>query len=348
MAESRGADAPWRLWGPYLAARQWGTVREDYSADGDAWASFPFDHAHTRAYRWGDDGIAGLTDRYGFLNVALALWNGHDDRLKERLFGLTNSQGNHGEDIKEYWWHLDATPTHSYAETLYRYPHRAFPYEHLVTENAARDREQPELELLDTGVLEENRFFDVVIRHAKGGPEDVLIEITATNHGPDAAPLHLLPQMWFRNTWVWGRDTRVPKLSFARGSGDQAAVLAEHGYLGRYLLVADGEPRVLFCDNETDEQATFGASGGSAYPKNGIDSAVVHGDASKTRRHYGTKAAFWWHWDAIDPGASVTVRLRLTRVARRPGALRRRLARHPVGPLGGPFDPRAAAPRRPR
>jgi len=180
LAESSGPNASWRLWGPYVAGRQWGTVREDYSADGNAWASFPFDQAHVRAYRWGEDGIAGLCDRYGFLNLGLALWNGHDDRLKERYFGLTNPQGNHGEDVKEYWWHLDATPTHSYARMVYRYPQRAYPYDHLVAENSGRSRAEPEWELTDTGILDEDRFFDIEVTHAKAGPEDILVTITAT------------------------------------------------------------------------------------------------------------------------------------------------------------------------
>ncbi|MFN8097046.1 MAG: glucosidase [Dermatophilaceae bacterium] len=313
LAESVGADARWRLWGPYLSGRQWGTVREDYSADGDAWASFPFDHAHTRAYRWGEDGIAGLTDRYGFLNVAVALWNERDDRLKERLFGLTNPQGNHGEDTKEYWWHLDAIPTHSFAQFLYRYPQSAFPYAHLVSESAARTRADEELELTDTGVLDGDRFFDVVVTHAKSAPDDLLIEFAATNHGADPAPLHLLPQVWFRNTWSWGRDPRIPRIHRIQGPGGRSAVLAEHGYLGRYRVVADGEPPLLFCDNETDVWRTFGTAGGSPHPKSAIHAAVVEGDASLVRAAYGTKAAFWWHWEAVPPGETVRVRLRMTR-----------------------------------
>ena len=193
LAESPDDSDPWRQWGPYVSARQWGTVREDYSADGDAWESFPFDQAHQRTYRWGEDGLAGLCDRWGFLNLGIALWNGQDDRLKERLFGLTNHQGNHGEDVKEYWWHVDATPTHSYAEWLYRYPQRAFPYADLVATNAARTRDEDEYELSDTGVLDDNRFFDVTVTHAKAAPEDICIRIEATNHGPDPAPLDLVP-----------------------------------------------------------------------------------------------------------------------------------------------------------
>ena len=246
LAESPDDSDPWRLWGPYVAGRQWGTVREDYSADGDAWASFPFDHAHRRAYRWGEDGIAGLCDRYGFLNLAVAMWNGQDDRLKERLFGLTNPEGNHGEDAKEYWWHLDATPTHSFAQYLYRYPQQAFPYDQLVAQNAERTRDQSEFELSDTGILADDRFFDVVVTHAKAAPTDIVMTVTATNHGPDPAPLHLVPQLWFRNTWAWGRDGRIPTLTVLhRPDVDEqthVALVADHAALGRYVLSADGVP----------------------------------------------------------------------------------------------------------
>ncbi|CCI51694.1 MGH1-like glycoside hydrolase domain-containing protein [Nostocoides jenkinsii] len=315
LAESPDPGSPWRLWGPYVAGRQWGTVREDYSANGDAWAAFPFEQSHARAYRWGEDGIAGLCDRYGFLNLGMAVWNERDDRLKERLFGLTNPQGNHGEDVKEYWWHLDATPTHSWAQSLYRYPQSAYPYDYLVAESARRDRSQEELELADTGILEGDRFFDIVITHAKAAPDDVLIDISATNHGADPAPLHLLPHVWFRNTWSWGRDDRVPRLRQLQGPGGRSALLAEHGYLGRYRVVADGDPRILFCDNETNMQRAFGQAGGSPHPKDAINAAVVDGDSSLLRPAYGTKAAFWWHWEAVPPGETVTVRLRLTRDA---------------------------------
>ena len=184
LAESPGESDPWRLWGPYVSGRQWGTVREDYSADGDAWKAFPFDQAHARTYRWGEDGLAGVCDRFGFLNLAVAMWNGRDDRLKERLFGLTNEQGNHGEDVKEYWWHVDATPTHSWAQWLYRYPQAAFPYADLITTNAARTRDEDEYELADTAVLAQDRFFDVEVTHAKAGPEDLLMTVTATKAQP--------------------------------------------------------------------------------------------------------------------------------------------------------------------
>jgi hypothetical protein len=342
LAESPGASDPWRLWGPYLAGRQWGTVREDYSADGDAWAYFPFDHAHSRAYRWGEDGLGGICDRYGFLNFSVALWNGHDDRLKERLFGLTNPQGNHGEDVKEYWWAIDATPTHSYAEWLYRYPQAAFPYQELVAENARRGRSEAEYELSDTGVLDSDRFFDINVQYAKASPDDLCIRIVATNHGPDAAGLELLPQLWFRNTWAWGRDERRPSLRRLEApeleDGDVRAVQAEHAFLGRYLLAADTPrdadgrrgplPEILVCDNETDAIALFGAAkNDSPFPKDAINRLVVHGDSTAVNSAgLGTKMAFRYKFDAIPAGASVTVQLRL-----RPDALTER-------PFGPAFD----------
>ncbi|WP_422934046.1 MGH1-like glycoside hydrolase domain-containing protein [Sinomonas sp. P47F7] len=326
LAESPGDSDPWRLWGPYLAGRQWGTVREDYSEEGDAWDFFPFDHAHRRAYRWGEDGIAGLCDRFGFLNLGVALWNGRDDRLKERYFGLTNGQGNHGEDAKEHWWHLDATPTHSWAKTLYRYPQAAYPYEDLVRTAANLSRAAPEYELVDTGILKEDRFFDVETVHAKASPDDVCVTITATNHGPDPAPLDLVAQLWFRNTWAWGRDERVPQLRRLRPPelrpGGIVAVEATHGFLGRYVLAADSavlgshraQPEVMFCDNESNDVELFGApENRSPHPTDAIDAAIVRGDRSLLNpAGTGTKAAVRWHFPAIAPGASVSVRLRLT------------------------------------
>lgn len=314
LAEAPGPDADWRVWGPYVSGRQWGTVREDYSAHGDAWEFFPFEHAHTRAYRWGEDGIAGLSDRYGFLNVATALWNGRDDRLKERYFGLTGPQGNHGEDVKEYWWHLDATPTHSFAEHLYRYPQAAYPYEELVRRSAERGYGDPELELSELGLLEENRFFDVVTRHVKASPFDVLVEIEVTNHGPDPAPLVVAPQVWFRNTWAWGRDTRQPEIrKTVVGPGVSGAVL-HHEWLGGHHVVAEGDCELMLTDNETNQLATFGtAQRQPQHPKNAIDAAIVHGDRSMLADRRGTKAAFVWRFDAIAPGATERVRLRLFR-----------------------------------
>jgi hypothetical protein len=320
LAESPEASDPWRLWGPYLSGRQWGTVREDYSADGDAWGYFPFELAEARAYRWGEDGLGGICDRFGFLNFSVALWNGQDCRLKERLFGLTNPEGNHGEDVKEYWWAIDATPTHSYGQWLYRYPQAAYPYQELREQNRRRDRSQPEYELIDTGVLAEDRFFDVSVSYAKAAPDDICIRITATNHGPDAAPLHLLPQLWFRNTWAWGRDDRKPELRLVPpertlgGASRLQGVQADHGFLGKYLLLAQGTPTVLVCDNDSDDVRLFGATGNrSAFCKDGVGRRVVHGDAGAINpAGTGTKAAFWYEFAAIPSGGSVTVELRLS------------------------------------
>ncbi|HET7173150.1 MAG TPA: hypothetical protein VFI30_02590 [Nocardioidaceae bacterium] len=322
LAESAGAAAPWRLWGPYLAGRQWGTVREDYSADGDAWSYLSFEQSHARAYRWGEDGIAGLCDRFGFLNFGVAMWNGHDDRLKERYFGLTNAQGNHGEDAKEYWWPLDATPTHSWASHLYRYPQAAFPYDELVAASAARGRDVTEFELADTGIFDGDRFFDVETIYAKRAPDDICIRVTATNRGPEAAPLHLVPQLWFRNTWSWGRDDRHPLITVrpaTESANAPAAVLqAVHSYLGRYVLAASvaatGEPpEVLVCDNETNSIALFGtAANPSPYPKDAVGRTVVHGVAGACNpAGIGTKAALWYRFEAVPSGQSVSVELRL-------------------------------------
>ncbi|MGN6750929.1 MAG: MGH1-like glycoside hydrolase domain-containing protein [Intrasporangium sp.] len=318
LDDTETGRADWRLWGPYLAGRQWGTVREDYSADGDAWAYLPFDHAHLRAYRWGEDGIAGLSDRHGFLCLGLGLWNGNDDRLKERWFGLTNPQGNHGEDVKEYWWHVDATPSHSYAEMLYRYPQQAFPYAALLGENARRGRDVPEYELRDTGVLDEDRFFDVRVVHAKAAPDDVLIEITATNHGPDPAPLHLVPQLWFRNTWAWGRDDRTPTLRLDSADDAAARIVAHHDFLGDLVLeTEDRAARVLFCDNESNAEALWSAPSRTPFPKDGVNRAVVHGDLGGVNpAQRGTKVGIELAHPAVGPGETVSMRLRL----RRPGS----------------------------
>jgi len=319
LAESPGPGCPWRQWGPYLAGRQWGTVREDYSADGDAWSAFPFEHAHARVYRWGEDGLGGICDRFGFLNFAVALWNRKDPILKERLFGLTNGQGNHGEDVKEYWWAVDGTPTHSWMQWLYRYPQAEYPYQQLREQNAARGRDEREYELGDTGVLDENRFFDVMVTYAKASPEDLCILIRATNHGPDPAALDLVPQLWLRNTWTWGRDPRRGSLNQlmppSLAVGGMEAVEAQQGLLGTYYLAAEGAPVLLFCDNETNAVSLFGAERNtSSYPKDGIDRRIVHGDTGAVNPFdEGTKAAIWYSFDEVGPGQSVTVRLRLSR-----------------------------------
>src|SRR5687768_845575 len=219
LNEVREQQIPWKKWGPYLSERQWGTVREDYSEGGNAWDYFSHDQARSRAYRWGEDGLLGISDDQQRLCFALALWNGHDPILKERLFGLTGSQGNHGEDVKEYYYYLDATPDHTYLKALYKYPQAAFPYENLVVENQRRGGTEPEFELFDTGVFAGDRYFDVEVEYAKVSPDDILIRISATNRGPEAASLHLLPTLWFRNTWSWGRDDRRPELRAVNSSG---------------------------------------------------------------------------------------------------------------------------------
>jgi len=234
LAEDTAGRRNWKSWGPYLSGRQWGTVREDYSPGGDAWNYCPHDHARSRAYRWGEDGIGGTSDGGQRLCLALALWNGHDPILKERLFGLTNPEGNHGEDVKELYYYLDATPTHSYLRMLYKYPQREFPYAQLLQENHSRSRDQPEFELLDTGIFDDNRYFDVFIEYAKAGPEDMLMRVSVHNRGPEEAAVHVLPQLWFRNTWSWRPGAKKPVLREQDGS-----IVAEHEELGAYRLACD-------------------------------------------------------------------------------------------------------------
>ena len=235
------------LWGPYLSERQWGTVREDYSDDGDAWSYFPHDHARSRAYRWGEDGLAGISDEEQRLCFALALWNGQDSILKERLFGLTNGEGNHGEDVKEYYYYLDAAPNHSYLKMLYKYPQAAYPYSRLLEENRNRGLQDNEFELIDTGVFDENRYWDVFVEYFKAGPEDILAQITIYNRGPEAAALHVLPQLWFRNTWSWNPEMAKPEIC-AQGT----ALAASHPQLGTYYLYAEDGVELLFCENEAN------------------------------------------------------------------------------------------------
>ena len=259
LEEARTGAVPWKAWGPYLSERQWGTVREDYSGGGDAWDYFPHEQARSRAYRWGEDGIAGVCDERQRLCLALALWNGADPILKERMFGLTNSEGNHGEDVKEYWFYLDSTPTHSYMKCQYKYPQRAFPYEDLLSTNRGRGKLEMEYELLDTGIFDEDRYFDVVVEYAKGAHDDILMLVTAHNRGPDAATLHLLPTLWFRNTWSWGDEVPKPTLAAADGEQGVAAVRASHADLGEWRLRADASAQLLFCENETNNERLFGA-----------------------------------------------------------------------------------------
>ena len=303
-AITRGA--PWRKWGPYLADREWGTVREDYSADGAAWTYVPHDHARSRAYRWGEDGLLGISDDRGRLCFALALWNRADPILKERLFGLTGPEGNHGEDVKELYHYLDSTPTHSYMRALYRYPQAEFPYAWLRDENSRRTREQPEFELADTGVFDGDRYFDVVVEYAKAAPEDVLIRVSATNRSDAPAPLHLLPTLWYRNTWSWGGGDPKPTIERA---GD-ALVHTRHDEIGSHWLAADGRFAILFTENESNAERLWGAPNGSPFVKDAFHAGVIGRDTAAISGERGTKCAF--HALRVVPaGETWTMRLRL-------------------------------------
>ena len=269
LDEAREKGVLWKQWGPYLSERQWGTVREDYSENGDAWNYFTHDQARSRAYHWGEDGLAGLSDDHQRLCFALALWNGKDPILKERLFGLTNSEGNHGEDVKEYYFYLDSTPTHSYMKYLYKYPHNAYPYSNLVETSRRRGRNDWEYELLDTGIFDGDRYFDVFVEYAKASPTDILIRISAANRGPEAAALHVLPTLWFRNTWTWWPE--LPKPALRRKPGTNTVTIeASHAELGDFLLHYDGAPRLLFTENDTNNERISGTPNTSPYVKDGI------------------------------------------------------------------------------
>jgi hypothetical protein len=309
LTEARERGIPWRKWGPYLSERQWGTVREDYSESGDAWSYFTHDQARSRAYRWGEDGLAGISDDKQQLCFALALWNGNDPILKERLFGLTNAEGNHGEDVKEYYFYLDATPTHSYMKFLYKYPHRAYPYGDLVGMNGRRPRTEPEYELLDTGVFADNRYFDVFVEYAKASPEDVLIRISAVNRGPEAAEIHLLPTLWFRNTWTMRPDAPRPVLREV--GGRTRAIDASHPELGEIRLHLQGAAPFAFTENETNNERLFGAPNAGPFVKDGIHELVVHARSDRVNPGgSGTKAAAI-HRARVEPGATEVLRLRL-------------------------------------
>src|SRR5215467_12131737 len=291
LEEAKRRTAHWRRWGPYLSERQWGTVREDYSPDGTAWEYFPHDHARSRAYRWGEDGLAGFSDNQSRLCLSLALWNGKDPILKERLFGLSNAEGNHGEDVKEIYYYLDATPTHSYLKTLYKYPQREFPYCPLVEENARRkaDSCQHEFELLDTGIFDDDRYWDVFVEYAKSSPEDILVRVTVHNRGPEEATIHLLPQLWFRNTWSWKSNGDKPELRLNK----PGEVTARLGVLGSYTLYADAQPEVLFCENETNARRLYGQTDAKGYFKDGFDDYLVQGNKDAVNSgKVGTKAGF--------------------------------------------------------
>jgi hypothetical protein len=315
LQEAREGKSNWKKWGPYLSERQWGTVREDYSPDGNAWDYFTHDQARSRAYHWGEDGLAGISDEKQFLCFSVALWNGHDPILKERLFGLTNSESNHGEDVKEYYFYLDSTPTHSYMKYLYKYPQAAFPYGDLVTTSKRRNRGDMEYELLDTGVFNSDRYFDVFVEYAKQTPEDILVQISVCNRGPEPAPLHVLPTLWFRNTWAWWPDTPKPSLKQIIGKNASPLVVASHGQLGGRYLYCEGDPSMLFTENETNNQRIFGTPNVSPYVKDGINNRVVNGkqDAVNAERE-GTKAAAHYQLD-VGAGATTTIRLRLSDLA---------------------------------
>jgi len=307
LEQTRLKQEAWRKWGPYLSERQWGTVREDYSADGNAWGYFTHEMARGRAYRWGEDGLAGVCDEQQHLCWALALWNGKDPFLKERLFGLTNSEGNHGEDVKELYYYLDATPTHSYLKMLYKYPQKEFPYQQLREENQQRNRREPEFELLDTGIFNDQHYFDVFVEYAKIDPEDLLQQITVINRGPDPAPLHLLSQLWFRNVWSWRPNTARPRLEIV---GEAVAV--NHQTLGPHYWYGDGQPRWLFCDNDTNFQLVYQQQNQAGYWKDAFHEYVVHANLSAVNpKHAGTKAAAYYQ-QTIPPGGQVIFRLRLS------------------------------------
>ncbi|HEV8642498.1 MAG TPA: glucosidase [Methylomirabilota bacterium] len=327
LVEAQTRTAHWKRWGPYLAERQWGTVREDYSPYGTAWDSFPHDHARSRAYRWGEDGLLGICDNHQRLCFALALWNEKDPILKERLFGLTGSEGNHGEDVKEYYFYLDSTPTHSYMKALYKYPQAEFPYAHLVEENARRGRGQPEFELLDSGIFDEDRYFDVFAEYAKAAPDDLLIRLTVVNRGRQAAPLRLLPTLWFRNTWAWEPNAQVPKLSAGGAAGGAGFVRVEHPGLGRiYRLFYEGEPALLFTENETNYRRLWGTENTQCFVKDAFHDYLIRGQVPAVNPvPEGTKAALHYAL-RIGPGESRVVRLRLS-------------DREPEGqPFGAAFD----------
>ena len=315
LQQSREQKAPWKKWGPYLSERQWGTVREDYSESGDAWNYFSHDQARSRAYRWGEDGLAGISDDQQRLCFALALWNGRDPILKERLFGLTNSESNHGEDVKEYYFYLDSTPTHSYMKYLYKYPQAAYPYSKLVETSRRRGRHEFEYELIDTGIFDENRYFDVFVEYAKESPENILVQITTWNRGPDAAELHLLPTLWFRNVWSWHGHPDKPGLQELAHTDERSVIKALDAKLGERYVCCEGDSELLFTENETNTQRIFGVANRSLYVKDSINSYIVHGQKEAVNpEKKGTKVAAHYRL-TVRPGQSQVVRLRLGDVA---------------------------------
>ncbi|MGP0075274.1 MAG: MGH1-like glycoside hydrolase domain-containing protein [Bryobacteraceae bacterium] len=325
LVEAQERRVPWKLWGPYLSERAWGTVREDYSPYGTAWEYFPHDHARSRAYRWGEDGLGGICDRRQLVCFAVALWNGQDPILKERLFGLTGNEGKHGEDVKEYCFYLDSTPTHSYMKYLYKYPQRAFPYTKLIEENGRRNRSQPEYELLDTGAFDGDRYFDVFVEYAKAAPEDILIRITVFNRSGQSASLELLPQIWFRNTWSWGLDARKPRLEAGPAAPAWRAIRVSHYDMVDRWLLCQGSPEVLFTENETNFVRLFGAANHGPYVKDGINDYIVSGKKNAVNPElFGTKTATRYRLH-VGAGQSAEVDLRLS-------------SNFESGPFGDSFD----------
>lgn len=315
LQQDRERSVYWKRWGPYVSERQWGTVREDYSPYGTAWDYLPHDQARSRAYRWGEDGLAGICDRHQYICFALALWNGHDPILKERLFGLTGSEGNHGEDVKEYYYYLDNTPTHTYMQYLYKYPQDEYPYAQLVAENKRRGRNDPEYELIDTGVFDDNRYFDVFVEYAKGGPEDILACITVVNRGPEQASLDLLPTLWFRNTWSWEENAQKPSLhqyekhlSFP----NHTVIQAEHEHYGQRWLYCEESPELLFTENETNFERLFGSPNATPYVKDSFHDYLIHGKKEAVNpAQSGTKVAAHYHL-TLEAGEAKTLRLRFS------------------------------------
>jgi hypothetical protein len=320
LQETREGKVDWKEWGPYLSERAWGTVREDYSRDGSAWDYFPHDHARSRAYRWNEDGLAGISDDEQRLCFALALWNGQDPILKERLFGLSGSEGNHGEDVKEYYFYLDSTPTHSYMKMLYKYPQRAFPYTELIETSRRRGKNEPEYELFDTGIFNENRYFDVFVEYAKANADDILIRITAFNRGPESAKLYILPTLWFRNTWSWGwGHDEIPRPTLKEiftGTNEQIKwIEAHHTTLGRYLLACEGSEALIFTENETNCERLYGSRSATSFVKDGFHAYVIERrEEAVNPEQFGAKAAAIYEFN-VGAGESVSVRVRLTRAA---------------------------------
>src|SRR5215467_13186495 len=312
LKEARDAKTPWRKWGPYLSERQWGTVREDYSDSGNAWDYFSHDQARSRAYRWGEDGLAGISDDQQRLCFAVALWNGRDPILKERLFGLTNSQGNHGEDVKEYYFYLDSTPTHSYMKYLYKYPQGVFPYDDLIETSQRLTRVDREYELLDTGIFNGDRYFDVFVEYAKNTPEDILVQISVCNRGTEQATIHVLPTLWFRNTWTWWPGTPKPALRRMGDVQGARVVAAEHVELGNRFLYCENDVPLLFTENETNNERIFGTPNAGRYVKDGINDCVVHGNQKTVNpENSGTKASAHYQV-SVNAGKTVSLWLRLS------------------------------------